>query len=151
MLFKINHQKDLEPLSNNIQIQKSKHLKGSFEGVGGGVHRAEKVDNEEGQHKLCNFCPRLKKLNWSPPKPSNMDIRQSFFSNKTIESPKKSHASATLLLSNLAPPATLFYSWICEIYWNEIVNFSLSCLNDTSTHPYQALLSSPHGNRNPKK
>ena len=48
-----------------------------------------------------DYCPKLKKLNPSTPKPLNIDIGQSLLSNGTIESPKKNLARATLLLSNL--------------------------------------------------
>ena len=60
------------------------------------------IENDIGQHYLCNYCPKLKKLNPSPPKPLNIDIGQSISSNGSIETPKKNQARATLLLSNLA-------------------------------------------------
>ena len=60
------------------------------------------IKNDIGQRYFCNYCPKLKKLNPSTPKPLNIDIGEALLSNRTIESPKKNHASATLLLSNLA-------------------------------------------------
>ena len=60
------------------------------------------MENDIGRQYVSNYCPKSKKLIPLPPKPLNIDIGQSFFSNGTIESPKKNHASATLLLSNLA-------------------------------------------------
>ena len=60
------------------------------------------MKNDIGQHYLCNYCLKLKKLNPWPPKPLNIDIGQSLYSSRYVESKKKSHASAILLLSNLA-------------------------------------------------
>ena len=60
------------------------------------------MKNDIGQHYLCNYCPKLEKLNPWPPKPLNIHIGEFLFSNGTIESPKKSHASATLLLAIFA-------------------------------------------------
>ena len=45
------------------------------------------IENDIGQHYLCNYCPKLKKLNPSPPKPLNIDIGQSISSNGSIETP----------------------------------------------------------------
>ena len=47
---------------------------------------------------MCNYCPKLKKLDLWPPKPLNIDIGQSFNSNGSIETLKKSRSTATLLL-----------------------------------------------------
>ena len=32
--------------------------------LGGGGNRAEKHENDIGQRYFCNYCPKLKKLNW---------------------------------------------------------------------------------------
>ena len=50
-----------------------------------------------GQHYMCNYCPKLKKLNPWPPKPLNIGIRQSFNSSGSTQSPKKNGATATSL------------------------------------------------------
>ena len=55
-----------------------------------------------GQHYMCNYCPKLEKLNPWPPKPLNIGIGQSFNSSGSTQSPKKNGVTATLLLSNLA-------------------------------------------------
>ena len=47
------------------------------------------MTNYIGQHYLCNYCPKLEKLNPWPPKPLNIHIGQSFKSNRSIESTKK--------------------------------------------------------------
>ena len=60
------------------------------------------IEIDIGLYYFCNYCPQLKKINPSTPKPLNIDIGQSLLSNGTIESPKKNGARATLLLSNLA-------------------------------------------------
>ena len=60
------------------------------------------IEIDVGQYYFCNYCPKLKKLNPSTPKPLNIDIGEALLSNGTIESPKKNLAQATLLLSNLA-------------------------------------------------
>ena len=57
--------------------------------VGGVVIGLKSIKNDIGQRYFYNCCPKLKKLDWWPPKPLNIDIGQSLFSNKTIESPKK--------------------------------------------------------------
>ena len=56
--------------------------------IGGRVIIGQKsIENDIGQHYLCNYCPKLKKLNPSPPKPLNIDIGQSISSNGSIETP----------------------------------------------------------------
>ena len=56
--------------------------------IGGRVIIGQKsIENDTGQHYLCNYCPKLKKLNPSPPKPLNIDIGQSISSNGSIETP----------------------------------------------------------------
>ena len=60
------------------------------------------MENDIGRQYVSNYCPKLKKLNPSPPKPLNIDKGQSLLSNGTVESPKKSGARATLLLLHLA-------------------------------------------------
>ena len=51
---------------------------------------------------MSNYCPKSKKLNPWPSKPLNIDIGQSFPTSGSIESLKKSRATATLLLSIFA-------------------------------------------------
>ena len=46
-------------------------------------------ENDIDQYYFCNYCPKLKKLNPSTPKPLNIDIGEALLSNGTIEIPKK--------------------------------------------------------------
>ena len=55
-----------------------------------------------GRQYVSNYCPKSKKINPWPPKPLNIDIGQSFPTIGSIESLKKSRATATLLLSIFA-------------------------------------------------
>ena len=59
------------------------------------------MKNDIGQHYMCNYCPKLEKLNPWPPKPLNIGIRQSFKSSGSIQS-KKNRSTTTLLLPNVA-------------------------------------------------
>ena len=73
-----------------------------------------------GQHYMCNNCPKMKKLNPWPPKPLNIDIRQSLLSNRSIESPKKiptqQHYFCQFLL-NLTKVMLLCRDFILEFHW----------------------------------
>ena len=60
------------------------------------------MENDIGRQYVSNYCPKSKKLNPWPPKPLNIDIGQSFPTSGSIESFKKSRATATLLLSIFA-------------------------------------------------
>ena len=60
------------------------------------------MENDIGRQYVSNYCPKSKKLIPLPPKPLNIDIGQSFPTSGSIESLKKSRATATLLLSIFA-------------------------------------------------
>ena len=70
--------------------------------VGGVIIGLKSMENDIGRQYVSNYCPKLKKLNPSPPKPLNIDIGQSFPTSGSIESFKKSRSTATLLLSIFA-------------------------------------------------
>ena len=63
------------------------------------------IYNDIGHHFLCNYCPKLKKFNWWPPKPQNIDIGQSFFCKQNHSKSKQarkapSYASSKLRLTH---------------------------------------------------
>ena len=75
-----------------------------------------------GQHYMCNYCPKLEKLNPWPPKPLNIGIGQSFNSSGSTQSPKKTGPQQHYFWQFLLNLTKVMLLWVDSKYLSDFVN-----------------------------